>query len=186
VIDILGSASPIFPKEQLRQATQRYRTDENCQTDCAPAICTERNDADTLPQPNSTIWSTVQSQAQTQFPSLAAAVGRERRSHEECHLMFPANIWIKSSECPAFSAPVQFVFFYSGDQRRHRQPRSHYCWAELDVVLMGPLAMFQHVRPLPPSLGCLAASKSTQVEGANIAMNHRRATRLGARCLALH
>jgi hypothetical protein len=48
VIYILGSALPIFPKEQLRQATQGYRTEENCQTDCAPAIYTERNDADTV------------------------------------------------------------------------------------------------------------------------------------------
>ena len=48
MISILGSAPPIFPKEQLRQATQGYRTDQNCQTDCAPAICTERNDADTV------------------------------------------------------------------------------------------------------------------------------------------
>ena len=36
-------------------------------------------------------------------------------------MIFLTNIWIKSSECPAFRASVQIVFVYRGDQRRHRQ-----------------------------------------------------------------
>ena len=52
---ISGKTLPIFPKKQLREATQGNGTDQNCQTDQIPAV----PPSGTTPRPYSKVTSAI-------------------------------------------------------------------------------------------------------------------------------
>jgi hypothetical protein len=48
VIGLRARSLRYFPTNSSGRQLRAYRTDENCQADYVPAICTKRNDADTV------------------------------------------------------------------------------------------------------------------------------------------
>ncbi len=50
VVAIPDTALPIFPPNQLREATQGNGTGQNCQTDPIPTVPAQRHDAETVQQ----------------------------------------------------------------------------------------------------------------------------------------